>query len=261
MLRGREFGKEEKHGSDTDSDADEKGDAKRLKLGEENGEEDPEERKARLQREREALWKSFKEEASASAQRKDAPQPKMIKVVKTMRFAGEDVKQVIEVPEGSKEAKQWPRLDETGATSQTVQTITSPNPVEVKPTQQSGISQTPSSSLAPSSFSGLASSSSTSALSSAASTPKPTPPPGSGPRKRKTLAAIPTAKPRKISTLDKGMMDWSSHLSSSSNQQVREELEANRRGGGYIERVEFMERVSERKEEGRQQLAGSKRRK
>jgi len=55
-------------------------------------------------------------------------------------------------------------------------------------------------------------------------------------------------------------MDWSSHLSSTTNQQIREELEANRRGGGFIEKVEFMERVSERKEEGRAALTGSKRR-
>ena len=44
-------GKEEKYASDTDSEADAEGDSKRARLNEEGDqEEDPEERKARLQR-------------------------------------------------------------------------------------------------------------------------------------------------------------------------------------------------------------------
>ena len=39
------------------------------------------------------------------------------------------------------------------------------------------------------------------------------------------------------------------------------ELEANRRGGGYLERVEFMERVGARREEIFEQGRSTKRRK
>lgn len=41
-------------------------------------------------------------------------------------------------------------------------------------------------------------------------------------------------------------MDWQSHVSTSG---LKDELEANRRGGGYLEKVEFLQRVDERKED------------
>jgi hypothetical protein len=42
-------------------------------------------------------------------------------------------------------------------------------------------------------------------------------------------------------------MDWKSHLDSSTN--VRDELEANRRSGGYLEKKEFLDRVGDRRAE------------
>jgi hypothetical protein len=141
------------------------------------------------------------------------------------------------------EAKEWPRWkDDAPSDSPGRQTVTHSNgQSEGKPCTSESV-ESPSSIYPPT------------------TSTKPSQLPKSAPRKRKTLGSIPFSKPKKLSTLDKSALDWSSHVSSSSNQHIRDELEANRRGGGYIERMEFMERVSERKEEGRTMLAGSKRR-
>ena len=86
------------------------------------------------------------------------------------------------------------------------------------------------------------------------------PPAGSkrpGPRKRKTLlSSLPdpgTQKAKKLTILDKSAMDWKSHVSdaagAATSASLSDELEANRRGGGYLEKVEFLQRVEERREE------------
>ena len=89
------------------------------------------------------------------------------------------------------------------------------------------------------------------------SEPPPSEAPGSskpahkrpGPRKSKvSLPSLPTPsqKAKKISTLDKSAMDWRAHVQGSESG-LKDELEANRRSGGYIEKVEFLNRVEERK--------------
>jgi len=86
-----------------------------------------------------------------------------------------------------------------------------------------------------------------------------------GPRKPKTtLAALPgSSKPKKLTTLDKSAMDWRSHVQAEqeSGSSIKDELEANRRAGGYLEKVEFLKRVEERKEETLDSLKSNKRRK
>lgn len=42
-------------------------------------------------------------------------------------------------------------------------------------------------------------------------------------------------------------MDWRSHVQREGQSGLKDELEANRRGGGYLEKVEFLQRVEERK--------------
>ncbi|THH00045.1 hypothetical protein EW026_g2422 [Hermanssonia centrifuga] len=92
---------------------------------------------------------------------------------------------------------------------------------------------------------------------------KPTKRPG--PRKPKTqLGPLPGAqKVKKLTTLDKSTMDWRSHVEgaeASGSSKLKDELEANRRGGGYLEKVEFLKRVEERKEEALEASKSGKRR-
>jgi hypothetical protein len=83
-----------------------------------------------------------------------------------------------------------------------------------------------------------------------------------GPRKPKvSLAAIPTQKAKKLSTLDKSAMDWRTHVQAQEGSGIKDELEANRRSGGYLEKVEFLKRVDERKEDVIEASKSSKRRK
>jgi Bucentaur or craniofacial development len=53
-------------------------------------------------------------------------------------------------------------------------------------------------------------------------------------------------------------MDWRAHIESQSG--VKDELEANRRGGGYLEKMDFLHRVEERREDVFEASKSSKRR-
>lgn len=90
------------------------------------------------------------------------------------------------------------------------------------------------------------------------------PPKRPGPRKPKvTLAALPASsstKAKKLSTLDKSAMDWRSHIQATEASGLKDELEANRRSGGYLEKVEFLKRVDERKDNVIETSKSSKRR-
>ena len=82
------------------------------------------------------------------------------------------------------------------------------------------------------------------------------------PRKAKgKLGAIPKKEPlRRLSTLDKSAMDWRAHVEGDGEAATKEELEAHRRGGGYLEKVEFLQRVEARKEEVLDASKGKRRR-
>ncbi|KAI9059596.1 hypothetical protein FKP32DRAFT_1760894 [Trametes sanguinea] len=156
-----------------------------------------------------------------------------VKIVKRYRYAGEEVTEVKEVPADSQEAKQWPLW-------------TPPSDTPATPGQ-------PSASALQSEDQFSAGPSSSTALpdvgSSGASKPPVKRP---GPRKpKKTLAPIPKKEPvKKLTTLDKSAMDWRAHVEGEAAASgVKDELEANRRGGGYLEKVEFLQRVEARKEE------------
>ena len=56
-------------------------------------------------------------------------------------------------------------------------------------------------------------------------------------------------------------MDWKSHVATSGTDSgLQDELTANRRGGGYLEKVEFLQRVGERREEALEASKAGKRR-
>jgi len=57
-------------------------------------------------------------------------------------------------------------------------------------------------------------------------------------------------------------MDWQAHVHAEQQHSgLKDELEANRRTGGYLEKVQFLKRVEERKDETLETLKSSKRRK
>ncbi|KAF9515135.1 hypothetical protein BS47DRAFT_1342295 [Hydnum rufescens UP504] len=75
-------------------------------------------------------------------------------------------------------------------------------------------------------------------------TPKTT---TTGPKKAGGLSALLTSRPKKISALEKSRLDWNEHISSESTD-VKSELEANRRGGGFLAKMDFLGRVEGRRE-------------
>lgn len=141
---------------------------------------------------------------------------------------------MIEVPEDSEEAKKWPRWYPSEPIS------AAPTPDHLSSAAE--INASASTSVAP-----VQPSAQKSALGKAP-----------GPRKpRKWLADIPTQKAKKITTLDKSAMDWRAHVTSSD---VKDELDANRRGGGYLEKMDFLQRVEDRREDAFEENKSNKRR-
>jgi len=172
-----------------------------------------------------ALWDNF--EASVNESRMTEPAPKkFVKIWKRYRFAGEEVTEVVEVLEDSPDAKKWPlwqppdKKDPSEMSSTTCPTL---------PTTEIAINTGTT-------------------LTSATFPPGKRP----GPRKPKTqLPDLPrqsSTKATKLTTLNKSVMDWKAHVQSSEHAGLHDELEANRRGGGYLEKVEFLQRVDDRKD-------------
>ncbi|KAI0662380.1 hypothetical protein C8Q70DRAFT_1042849 [Cubamyces menziesii] len=192
--------------------------------------------------------------APASSAATPAPAaPQTVKIVKRYRFAGEEITEVKEVPADSPEAKQWP--------------LWTPSEDMGKDNVASHASSQPSASNSNEPAAAATSPSSSSATPSGASaSTAAAKPPGKrpGPRKPKTtLAPIPKKQPaKKLTTLDKSAMDWRAHVegAAAGGSAVKDELEANRRGGGYLEKVEFLQRVEARKEEVLDASKGKRRR-
>jgi len=71
---------------------------------------------------------------------------------------------------------------------------------------------------------------------------KPSPKPGS-PNSR------PPRTRKRLTTSERSALDWNAHVHSSGAVELASELEANRRGCRYLEKVEFLQRVGDRKNE------------
>ncbi|KAG6872138.1 hypothetical protein C0995_012624 [Termitomyces sp. Mi166 len=180
---------------------------------------------------KDALWASFQASVSSALSPRSDPVKEMVKVEKRFRFAGETIlaREVVEVPADSPDAKKWPLWHEREDNQTTSAEL---SPVKLK-------SEVPS---------------------EASSEPLTSTKPTAKRRKSKTtLAAIPTRK-TKLSTLEKSAMDWQAHVQASEGSGLKDELEANRRGGGYLEKIEFLNRVDERREGVIETHKGSKRR-
>jgi len=205
---------------------------------------------------REALWSSFQASvsnvASSSSSSRPLQGPKKVKIERRYLFAGEQVVEVVEVLDDSPEAKKWPLWKEplTESSSEAPSEVPIPTPSIPVTTALSN----PTSSPAQTSNSAIPTSTS-------ASTKPPVRKPG--PRKPKTsLAPLPgPSKTKKLSTLDKSAMDWETHVHSEQHSGLKDELEANRKAGGYLEKVQFLKRVEERKDGTLESLKSSKRRK
>ncbi|KAK7037984.1 craniofacial development protein 1 [Favolaschia claudopus] len=207
---------------DSDSSEDEQPDLKRART---SSPKPTEEEKAASKKAREELWANFQASVDTPIAKPPEAPKKMVKVQKRYLFAGEYTTEVVEVSEDSADAKKWP------------------------------LWFPPDTSQAPSSAEASASSPAHPTIEA-----RPPAKPRPGPRKSKTtLAAIPTQKARKLSTLDKSAMDWQAHVNSEPSE-MKDELDANRRGGGYIEKVEFLSRVDARKEDALEASKSTKRR-
>jgi hypothetical protein len=225
-------------------------------------------------RAREALWVSFQASAAADSSKsphnQSSQQPRMVKIERKYRFAGEDVIDVVEVPEDSTEAKKWPLWKDPAVNSEE-KTDVSTTPPSIPPlTEQAhgmttfGLTDTASTASSPSNpIVNTSPISVSSPVSGPPDIPKP-PTKKPGPRKPKTaLAPLPGhAKAKKLTTLDKSAMDWQRHIQTEqqAGSSIKDELDANRRGGGYLEKVEFLKRVEERKEANLDVLKSNKRR-
>ena len=192
-------------------------------------------------RARDKAWADL--QASLSMPPANAPpeSKKMVKIRKTHRFAGEDVRhsdmplslrqpnsfvrsEVVEVAEDSEDAKKWPLwTPSTGpSTFKSPQSSISLGAMEVR-----------------------------TGPSSTTSAPVPGPPlqkPGRR-KSRIQLSEIPSAgsqKAKKLTTVEKSAIDWKAHAQD--NAQLKDELDANRRGGGYLEKVQFLNDVGDRRD-------------
>ena len=180
--------------------------------------------------------------------------------------------ELVEVPETSADAKKWPvwkgptTTTECTETSDVLHSVTAVSATNPTTTQISNADRKSAESSISTTSADTNFVSSTVDKSIATATPTPTsalrkP----GPRKSKvTLAPLPgPSKAKKLTTLDKSAMDWKNHIRAEqeAGSSVVDELEANRRGGGYLEKVEFLKRVEERREDNLDTMKSTKRRK
>jgi len=201
-----------------------------------------------IYRKRKELWNAFRESVASGSNTGTSTtaesEAKTVKVEKRYMFAGREIKEIVEVASDSADAKKWPIVPP--ATSTSTYTDTDRSTLVSK------------SEIAAESLTAMPAPS-TSIIASSSSAP--TPLTKRGPRKPKvTLGAIPGSgsssgsqprnAPKKLTTLEKSAMDWRSHLSAAGGDALKDELKANRKqnGGGYLEKVEFLERVNERRE-------------
>ncbi|KAI0287681.1 hypothetical protein BC826DRAFT_916823 [Russula brevipes] len=253
-------------GEEQDSDTSEGRDSKRPRV---QSPPRTEEDLAAAKSERQALWAKFQESVTAPpASTPSENAAPMVKVEKRYRFAGEDVVEIVEVPEDSMDAKNWPlwkpprdgNQDEAatptsngGPGGDGGASVPSTTEAEGLPPPRGAPSISPQPPQPP-----PPSSSSSSVVVVAPGQPQQAKRPGRRRKPKQQLAELPSTGAadsrragKKLTTLEKSALDWRAHVrdddASGELSGLASELEANRRGGGYLEKVEFLQRVGDRK--------------
>lgn len=178
------------------------------------------------------IWKSIQTGKDTKEEPKSSTsQEEMVTILRTYKFAGEEIVKEEKLPASDPFAKQYlAKQAQTQAKAENV-------------------------------LSSIAS------ANSIATSSRPLPPPG--PRRKKggglaAMSAAATGKPDKLNTLEKSKMDWTKYKDSTLGEQERFEMDAQTKGGssglgsmkGYMERRNFLERVQDRLEG--QERGGSK---
>ncbi|KAG8737286.1 hypothetical protein FRC10_008376 [Ceratobasidium sp. 414] len=225
------------NGQDSDSDAETKREHKKQRVEETTpAPADP----VANETTRNTLWESFLDStttsASGSGHITPASEPKTITIERRHRFAGEDVIEKVQVAEDSAEAANWKKRQPSTITSEQTPVATGPPP-----------------STAPASNATSTTTQSPRASSTDPIQEMPTPTsakPKAVAKPRRSLSSMAAAaKPKKLTTLEKSKLDWQSHLATVTPDE-RDELERNKQAGGtgYLEKVDFLTRVGERRE-------------
>ena len=175
-----------------------------------------------------------------------------------------DDSEVVEVPEDSTDAKKWPLWKPT---TDGQDEATTPNDDESRVPKPSTGDIPPASATPPPPAVAATTTPQQQPSTTTMTTTKPRP----GRRKPKVqLADVPSAADsrkglKRLTTLEKSALDWKAHVGiddtpSGGESGLASELEANRRGGGYLEKVEFLQRVEDRKNQALEAKKEHKRR-
>lgn len=183
----------------------------------------------------------------------------LMSFISTIELITDLFREVVEVPLKSEEARKWARYQRPAVDMAPMDSLSRTD--AANETAKASVIPVASSKTVSSPIPDVHPTTSSSSASAETSTPQTVPPKRKpGPRKPKTtLASLPSAasKAKKMTTLEKSAMDWSKHVTPSD----KDELEAQRHGGGgYIDKVEFLNRVEERKETMLSENSSSKRR-
>jgi hypothetical protein len=160
-----------------------------------------------------------------------------------------DDSEIVDVPEDSADAKKWPLWkppegqDEAPVPHGSGSGTPTPSTEEPPPAAAAAATTT-------------AAASASSVPSGAQAQPLTTKRPPIRRKPKLQLAELPSSAAgsqkggtKKLTTLEKSALDWKAHLDTSVEPELASELEANRRngGGGYLDKVEFLQRVGDRK--------------
>ncbi|KAK4683752.1 hypothetical protein P7C73_g6477, partial [Tremellales sp. Uapishka_1] len=204
-------------GSSSPSTSDDEGEQKKPKLEDVT---EAEERRRKALEEFRAMQSEDKAITSGNQERK----VELVSVQRARRFAGETLYETVELPANDPEAIAF-LAKKISSESPSQEAVASP--IAEDSSASASLVETPAT--------------------PAAAKPKPKPAPRRKPRQSLEAMAAAIDKGKKMTTLEKSQLDWKSHMATADDK-MREEVEANRRGGGYLEKRDFLERVEERRD-------------